>query len=1264
MSQSDFVTRGQGLVASGQYQEAVKVCRLGLLGRPTTVDGRIVLGQALLALKRYDEVLAEMRVALELDHGSLVAQALKGEALIGKGDHHGAIELLTGLARANPSDRRLAELLDEAQRASGRPSQSSSHPSVGFLGGGANQAGGETKHYPQPAATDGPHGDEDSGGNFGETNVSTPLARRPVLPPPAPETTPPPNVLAVGDRSGTMEVDPEVDGTDVEDEDFGALAAPPRAGQRGGDFDEPRGSIKRSSAPPGKPLVKLGGPGLRPAKPSKKIVTTVELDDDELIEVSEMPRPAARAKPPSQAPKPAAAPGPASRVRNAVNIAAGQFPDVPPIARPQQLASMLAQQPHIMEVQPVPPSAPISAALPTAIAMPLPASARPTLAIQAPPEGQQVVDAMFGQPGAPAWAKATVAAQPMPRLTPPPGSMEMGPNGLPSLLDNFDMQSSGAVPIVEPTNSSASRPMKTGIKKGRSRFQILGWIVVGALVIGGGVFAGFQIRSMRLAKQIEAARTHATDTAKADTWRGWLAARDSLGGIAQASATIENRAALARARALLAFEFGEGVPEAKIAADSLGDRGGLDGAIASAYVALALGDDKQGKLDVDRARQLAPDDAATAYVAGELALLDGDVKAAIKNLTDAAGKDDRALYHLGLARAYASIEAWDTALASIKRALELSKDHPGALIDRAMILAASGRLGETTTEAKKQLDAILAEGAKPLSDQPRGVSPMQVALAHVATARVELAQGDHDGALKETIAGVTVGVDDQRLAETVCETLLGIGPPALTDATKQALARYPSSRRVQLVVAQDLMARGRAGEALDYLTSKGDAAAGLARGLAVRGDAKLATGDLDGARADYDLAAKAAPQLEAAQLGRALVDLARGSVDLAKLAIEPKFVAAPNPSIGMLIAYAKILVATGDAASRDKARVLLDKAVSIGGVDLARADLELARLEVETGDAKAARAVLEPLVKAGNVDARLDHALLLIEDQDPTGGHTELEALVRDTGPKPPVLVALEAARARTLIGDHAGASQLLDAAEKMPGVVNWKLDRERARLLVRKGDTAKAGEVIDRALETSGRDLETMWIAADVAYVDLQTDNAQKALVDKLRTVAKQRLGDSAETEIIAGKLALATGAVDEAEGHYRAAKAMYDKAKSTRRRMAQVAFGLAVAAVDRNDLPAARDAFDNVEVQDPTIYDAFLFHAQIALDGKDAKKALELARSAVHLDPDLVQGWLLLGQAASAAGQGKQVVEAIARLTELAPGSEELKELNALKK
>ena len=108
MSQSDFVTRGQTLVNSGQYQEAVKVCRLGLLGRPTTVDGRVVLGQALLALKRYDEVLAEMRVALELDPDSLGSQLLRAEALLQKGDAQGAFDILQRAQLKAPEDAKIA----------------------------------------------------------------------------------------------------------------------------------------------------------------------------------------------------------------------------------------------------------------------------------------------------------------------------------------------------------------------------------------------------------------------------------------------------------------------------------------------------------------------------------------------------------------------------------------------------------------------------------------------------------------------------------------------------------------------------------------------------------------------------------------------------------------------------------------------------------------------------------------------------------------------------------------------------------------------------------------------------------------------------------------------------------------------------------------------------------------------------------------------------------------------------------------------------
>src|SRR5262249_19517695 len=141
---------GRGLVSSGQYQEAVKVCRLGLLGRPTTVEGRVVLGQALLALKRYDEVLAEMRVALELDHTSHPAQVLKGEALLRKGDGPGALEALGKLRSLGVADGRIAERMAEAERRASRSAPGQASLAVGFVAKDPADFASEqgTKNYP------------------------------------------------------------------------------------------------------------------------------------------------------------------------------------------------------------------------------------------------------------------------------------------------------------------------------------------------------------------------------------------------------------------------------------------------------------------------------------------------------------------------------------------------------------------------------------------------------------------------------------------------------------------------------------------------------------------------------------------------------------------------------------------------------------------------------------------------------------------------------------------------------------------------------------------------------------------------------------------------------------------------------------------------------------------------------------------------------------------------------------------------------------
>jgi hypothetical protein len=216
VSQSDFVTRGQALVSAGQFQEAVKVCRLGLLGRPTTVEGRVVLGQALLALKRFDEVLAEMRVALELDHASVPAQVLKGEALLKKGDAHGAVDVLQRVKLQVPNDPRVTDLMSEAQQQLGKPIRTAAH--LAYADAPASKAPGmldeNTRNYPNHGAdeeiTD--NADEETADSFTRPTSISKANKQGTPRPATPDATPPPSVLAVGDRSGTVEVDPEMDG--------------------------------------------------------------------------------------------------------------------------------------------------------------------------------------------------------------------------------------------------------------------------------------------------------------------------------------------------------------------------------------------------------------------------------------------------------------------------------------------------------------------------------------------------------------------------------------------------------------------------------------------------------------------------------------------------------------------------------------------------------------------------------------------------------------------------------------------------------------------------------------------------------------------------------------------------------------------------------------------------------------------------------------------------------------------------------------------
>src|SRR5689334_4101801 len=167
-----------------------------------------------------------MRVALELDATSAAAYQLKGEALLRKGDPVGAIETLNRARQLAPADPSIAALMKEAEIA-----REGSSPNAGGLGY-VDLGDSMTKHYPshqgneptgsdrftrptslaKPAPTAAPgQGSPSDFGDEIETRGQKPPAKRSSELVAATgkgrdDATPPPHVLQVGDRSGTVEV--------------------------------------------------------------------------------------------------------------------------------------------------------------------------------------------------------------------------------------------------------------------------------------------------------------------------------------------------------------------------------------------------------------------------------------------------------------------------------------------------------------------------------------------------------------------------------------------------------------------------------------------------------------------------------------------------------------------------------------------------------------------------------------------------------------------------------------------------------------------------------------------------------------------------------------------------------------------------------------------------------------------------------------------------------------------------------------------------
>jgi tetratricopeptide (TPR) repeat protein len=621
------------------------------------------------------------------------------------------------------------------------------------------------------------------------------------------------------------------------------------------------------------------------------------------------------------------------------------------------------------------------------------------------------------------------------------------------------------------------------------------------------------------------------------------------------------------------------------------------------------------------------------------------------------------MFATGLARVYVAATSWDEGLAAADQALKATPEHPGALVVRGVLLAEGGRIAggnQSGNEIRAALEKVVREGTKAAADQPRGVSPAQVAYADLALARVDAARGNLDAAKADLANALAVGLDEQRFAEEIIETLYAIN--LLEQARRagdRALAAWPGSLRARAARAQVAIAQGRPDEALEVI-GKSKELALVPRGLAVRGAARLAAGDLDGARADFDEALGRAPRLEPAIIGRAAVDLRASKLADARQRIERLYkVGATSP--GLATAYAQILHAAGDQASRDLAKSVFEKAAAAGAlIDAARAQVGLARLLRDLNDPKGAREAYELAARGGNPEIRLELALFDLEERHPEDARKAIDALVAEAGERASGALLLEAARARMLVGDHPAARDAFERLQKLTDVVPWQLARERGRFALRRGDVAGAAQLLAGALDGCGDDVETFLLAAEIVSAE---PKAQGKLADKLRGLAKARLKDRPEEALVLGKLALAQGQNAEAEVAYEKVRAVFRQKGAPARRQAQAEFGRAVVAYDkRNEDVLATDALKLVIGLDPTLYNAYLYYADLLAE-QTPEEAFKLVQQSVMYNPDLLEAWVMYGTLAHRLRKRPELAKAITRVGELSPGSEALRELQALR-
>ena len=1160
----EFVRRGRELTARGSHLEAVKVCRLGLLAHPSQLDGRLILGRALLALGRFDEVLAEMRVALELDGLNGTAMVLKGEALLGRGDHRQALDVLEKAARQDPNNPRVPELLARTRDAIERGGSGigDADPSISW-----------TRNYPGYRVAD------DDGSN------------RTTLPGEGPTAIDPLDVfvtadteLASLDEAGepsmrTIEIDPELDAIEIRptavDPDFGG----PTVRDVTGEPEE------------------LASSDLIPVMPPTSSQEVSGFDEGF-----------------------GSASDPTHGYRGRKDI----FEE--PFTTPEDGESLDFEAPLFLDSEPGRPKRPgfpSDQPRPRRPAPPLDPPAEPVLDELFPEDEDgvsklEIVDDETGLPRA-------FLKQPHQGRRPPPRALSSGESFAPPRRGDDtrerrrsdDMRvireglglsadpSRGAIPTAALPQRAPRRrqaPPTSLVRAGRDaaptggrRISVLAAVILAVILIGGGVAGGVVLRGWRTDQQLDAATERVRGFLQTGNYLDHLRAASLLDRALELRGSDELQALRARVGAAIADEFG--VPgDAAARVEALGGDSSRDALVARAHLALARGEIARALELAGQILERSPDRPIGLYLRGRAELERGQLDAARATFEKLHKPGATPLVTARLAEVNRLAGRHEVALA-----LAGEGDIPALEIARARAMAGAGEL-ESGDPPEPALEALIADGQLPPARQKIGVSPRQVAEARLALVELGLARGKPEAAGAQLEALARTEVRDGSFLAAYTEALIGAGDlEAAAAAQKKLAAVWPDHPRA-VVLGARLALRGgdtlAARAALESLTSPDK----IPRALAIRGELALEAGRLGDAAKDLDAAIAANPGLIDASLARARVDLARGKPREALARLE-KLPAAHARERDIIQARA-----FRQLDEVERARGLLDKLARARYVP---AMLELARLEREAGKSKKALGIYDAVleIEAANPIAAVERANLELEEGEPQAAARRLDGLVEKRPNDARVLLA--AARAKSLMGDPGAAGALVDRAAKIAGTPGWLVDRERGHSLLRLGKLEEATTALRAAAKARPTDGETWLLLMEVHYRNREGKAAAEVL--KNATVP---LDNSHVLALLRGIEALTSDQLERAVRDFQTALVVA-RGSTTQFERARVLYWKGKAHLSIGQLSKARTELSRAVKLDPRNADAYLMLGEVEFEDGNTREAVESYRRSAQLDP-----------------------------------------------